>query len=58
MWCTHGATCVKGTVLYECSDVRTVNGFFLHRDSGFEYASPKYRSPEKLGDYNCLITGI
>ena len=26
---THGATGVQGTVLYEGSDVRTVNGFVL-----------------------------
>ena len=34
---------VQGTVLYEGSDVRTVNGFVLPRDRGLEYASPKYR---------------
>ena len=39
---------VQGTVLYEGSDVRTVNGFVLPRDRGLECASPKYR----------LITGI
>jgi len=43
MWCTHGANGVQGTVLYEGSDVRTVNGFVLPRDRGLEYASPKYR---------------
>ena len=44
MWCTHGATTgVQGTVLYEGSDVRTVNGFVLPRDRGLEYASLKYR---------------
>ena len=31
------------TVLYEESDVRTVNGFVLPRDRGLEYASLKYR---------------
>ena len=34
---------VQGTVLYEGSDVRTVNGFVLPRDRGLEYASLKYR---------------
>ena len=34
---------VQGTVLYEGSDVRTVNGFVLPRDRGLECASPKYR---------------
>jgi hypothetical protein len=34
---------VQGTVLYEGSDVRTVNGFVFPRDRGLEYASPKYR---------------
>ena len=43
MWCTHGANGVQGTVLYEGSDVRTVNGFVLPRDRGLEYASLKYR---------------
>ena len=43
MWCTHGATVVQGTVLYEGSDVRTVNGFVLPRDRGLEYTSLKYR---------------
>ena len=43
MWCTHGATGVQETVLYEGSDVRTVNGFVLPRDRGLECASPKYR---------------
>ena len=41
---SHGATGVQGTVLYEGSDVRTVNGFVLPRDRGsLECASPKYR---------------
>ncbi len=44
MWCTRGANGVQGTtVLYEGSDVRTVNGFVLPRDRSLEYASPKYR---------------
>ena len=38
---------VQGTVLYEGSDVRTVNGFVLPRDRGLEYyasqPSLKYR---------------
>ena len=34
---------VQGTVLYEGSDVRTVNGSVLPRDCGLECASPKYR---------------
>ena len=42
MWCTHGATVVQGTVLYEeGSNVRTVNGFVLPQDRGLEYASLK-----------------
>ena len=34
---------VQGAVLYEGSDVRTVNGFVLPRDRSLECASPKYR---------------
>ena len=34
---------VQRTVLYEGSDVLTVNGFVLPRDRGLEYASLKYR---------------
>ena len=42
VWCTHGATVVQGTVLYEeGSNVRTVNGFVLPQDRGLEYASLK-----------------
>ena len=60
MWCTHGATGVLGTVLYEGSDVRTVNGFVLPRDRGLEYASLKYhrRNSVIILYSNCLITGI
>ena len=35
---------VQGIVLYEGSDVRTVNGFVLPRDRGLECASPKYET--------------
>ena len=49
---------VQGTVLYEGSDVRTVNGFVLPRDRGLECARIAKILPKKLGDYNCLITGI
>ena len=48
VWSTYGATGVQGTVLYEGSDVRTVNGgFVLPRDRGLEYASLKYRGAEE-----------
>ena len=41
--CTARLPGVQGTVLYEGSDVRTMNGFVLPRDRGLECASPKYR---------------
>ena len=49
---------VQGTVLYEGSDVLTVNGFVLPRDRAWFGVCIAKISPKKLGDYNCLITGI
>ena len=51
---------VQGTgVLYEGSDVRTVNGFVLPRSRSwlFGIRIAKISPKKKLGDYNCLITG-
>ena len=56
-----------GVLLYEGSDVRTVNGFVCFTSAEIvvvwntHRSSLKYRPPKKLGadDYNwCLITGI
>ena len=48
-------------VLYEGSDVRTVNGRFVlprSRSSWFGVCIAKISPAKKLGDYNdCLITG-
>ena len=73
VWCMYGATTAcfgvpqprNCTVRGEGSDVRTVvNGFvllllpLLEADRGLECARIAKISPKKLGDYNCLITGI
>ena len=46
-------------VLYEeGSNVRTVNGFVLLTSRSWFGVCIAKISPKKLGDYNCLITGI
>ena len=47
---------VQGTVLYEGSDVRTVNGFVSYTSRSWFGIRIAKISPKKLGDYNCLLT--
>ena len=58
VWCTYGATGVQGTVLYE--EERRADGerFCFTSRSWFGICIIAKISPKKLGDYNCLLTGI